>query len=230
LLLDDPSRINTCGNDVHLSGLTLCRGLGHARESLPAQGEVGAVSGAAFAIRRDLFKALGGFDEGFFLYMEDTDLSWRARLAGYRCLYVPSSLAYHAYSLRFGPWKTYLQERNRYRMLLGNLRWRTIAVLSPALALAEFLSWAFVLLRDRSRFANKVRAYAWLVGHKNELLEKRRKARAIRKVPDRVLIETVTYRLAYEQTGGGLAPRLAHLLLDPLFYVCQRFALAVVRW
>lgn len=42
------------------------------------------VSGAALAIRHDLFAALGGWDENFFLYLEDVDLSWRVRQAGYR--------------------------------------------------------------------------------------------------------------------------------------------------
>ena len=75
LLLSDPERINTCGNDVHISGITLCRGMGLLRQSFSSQEEVSAASGAAFVIRKDVFEALDGFDERFFMYMEDTDLS-----------------------------------------------------------------------------------------------------------------------------------------------------------
>ena len=110
LLLDDPARINTCGCDVHYTGLTLCRGMGMGRSALTDPVDVSAVSGAAFVIRRDLFEALSGFDAAYFLYMEDTDLSWRARLAGYSCLYVPTSFVYHDYSLRFGPKKAFYEE------------------------------------------------------------------------------------------------------------------------
>nr|MDA8219853.1 glycosyltransferase family 2 protein [Dehalococcoidales bacterium] len=79
LLLSDPKVVNTCGSEVHQTGLTLCRGMGEPRDAFPLIEEVDAVSGAAFAMPRYLFWALGGFDPDFFLYMEDTDLSWRAR-------------------------------------------------------------------------------------------------------------------------------------------------------
>jgi GT2 family glycosyltransferase len=126
LLMQSPQYINTCGNDVHISGITLCRGMGQSSEAFSRQEEVGAVSGAAFAIRSELFETLCGFDESFFMYMEDTDLSLRARLLGYRCVCVPDSIVYHRYTLRFGPRKTFYQERNRYLMILKCLRRPTL--------------------------------------------------------------------------------------------------------
>jgi GT2 family glycosyltransferase len=230
LLLADPGRINTCGNDVHYTGLTLCRGMGMDRSAFADLARVGAVSGAAFAMRRDVFEALGGFDETFFMYMEDTDLSWRACLAGYRCIYVPQSIVYHDYSLRFGPRKTFYQERNRYLMLLKNLHWRTLLVLLPALLLAEVVTWGFVLLRDRRRAANKWQAYAWIMRHWSEVMASRRRVRVVRKGSDRDLVACCTHRLDFEQTGDGTVARLAQLLFDPLFSVLHRLALALIWW
>lgn len=230
LLLDDRDRINTCGNEMHYTGLTLCRGLGTNCDTLTRGGEVSAVSGAAFAIRRELFEALHGFDESFFMYMEDTDLSWRARLAGYRCLYVPDSVVYHDYTLRFGPQKTFYQERNRYVMLLKGLQWRTLLLLLPALLLAELVTWGFVIVRERRQWANKARAYAWVWGHWPDILASRRQTQALRRVRDRDLIAQGTYRLAYEQAGRGLVARLAHFGFDPFFFLLQRLALALMGW
>ncbi len=228
LLLGAPEHINTCGNDTHYSGLTLCRGLGKPWDTFTDPAEVGAISGAAFAMHRELYELLGGFDEAFFLYMEDTDLSWRARLLGYKLLYVPDSIVYHDYALRFGPQKTFYQERNRYLMLLKVLRWRTLVGLLPVLLLAEFVTWGFVLLRERNRFQNKLRAYAWVVQHWPQVMESRRQTQALRRVSDRELLANSTHRLTYEQTGDGMAARIAHALLDPLFLMLQRIALAVM--
>jgi len=230
LLLDDPQRINTCGNEMHYTGLTLCRGMGAKRGALAEPADVSAVSGAAFAIRRDLYEALGGFDGSFFLYMEDADLSLRARLAGYRCRYVPAAVVYHEYTLRFGPRKTYYQERNRYLMLLKGMRWPTLLALLPALLLAEIVTWGFVLARDRGRLANKTRAYAWIAAHWDEIMDRRRQTQAFRRVRDRDLIARCTHRLDYGQTGAGMLARLAQAVFDPLFFVCQRSALALIWW
>lgn len=51
--------------------------------------EVGWVSGSCFAIRKDLFTEVNGFDEAYLMYMEDVDLAYRLSKAGYRNLYIP---------------------------------------------------------------------------------------------------------------------------------------------
>jgi hypothetical protein len=53
------------------------------------------VIGAFYLIRRDAFERLGGFDERFFVYLEDLDLSMRVGDAGGRCLFVAEAIAYH---------------------------------------------------------------------------------------------------------------------------------------
>jgi GT2 family glycosyltransferase len=64
------------------------------------EGQVFGCSGAAFAVRRKALDSVviaGEYlDETFFMYKEDVDLSWRLRLAGWECWYVPRAIAYHA--------------------------------------------------------------------------------------------------------------------------------------
>jgi GT2 family glycosyltransferase len=87
--------------------------------------------GGAALIRLDLFRESHGFDESFFAFFEDTDLSWRLRIMGYRIVYVPDAKIAHYSS---GTWsddaeKTYLCKRNLFRSILKNcsrevlLRW-----------------------------------------------------------------------------------------------------------
>lgn len=58
--------------------------------------EVDHVIGAFFMVRRALFDSLGGFDERFFVYLEDLDFSCRARQAGWRSVYLADAQAFHA--------------------------------------------------------------------------------------------------------------------------------------
>lgn len=52
-------------------------------------------SGVPMAVRKDIFTELGGFDEDFFMYFEDIDLSWRMWLYGYKVVLSPKSVVYH---------------------------------------------------------------------------------------------------------------------------------------
>lgn len=72
---------------------------GERRQPSPGPGdvaEVGQPSGACFVVRRELWEAMGGFDEGFFLWYEDVDLARRLRDAGYRNLVAGSARVGHA--------------------------------------------------------------------------------------------------------------------------------------
>ena len=230
LLMSRPEHINTCGNVVHYAGFGMCRGMGQPRDRLSDEVEVAAVSGAAFAIRRELFEQMKGFDEDFFIYMEETDLSLRCRLAGWKIVYTPRSVVYHDYVMRFGPKKTLYQERNRYWMLLKNLRWPTLAALVPSLALAECVSWGFVATRDRRNWKNKLIAYRSVVDSWGDLMRKRRETQGLRRVSDRELLKHTESSLEYEQASRGIAALAAHVVFDPLFFVLRQATLAVVRW
>jgi GT2 family glycosyltransferase len=67
----------------------------HVRRLPKATSEVEWITGACFLIRRDVFETVQGFDEAYFMYVEDMDLCYRLRQAGYTNLYVPEAVAYH---------------------------------------------------------------------------------------------------------------------------------------
>jgi GT2 family glycosyltransferase len=52
-------------------------------------------SGCVLLVTRALYETIGGFDENFFMYCEDVDLSWRAHAAGFRTLIAPGALVHH---------------------------------------------------------------------------------------------------------------------------------------
>lgn len=86
--------------------------------------EIFWASGAAFAIRKQLFLESGGFDEDFEFHMEEIDLCWRCLRRGARILYEPGSLVYHlgGGSLPMGsPRKVFYNYRNSLMMLTKNV-------------------------------------------------------------------------------------------------------------
>jgi GT2 family glycosyltransferase len=94
--------VDSAGDGYLHAGGAYKRWHGQARPAGTGVEEVFGACGAAFAIRRRVFDALSGFDEDFFMVYEDVDLSYRARLAGWTCLYVPAAMVKHAGSASLG--------------------------------------------------------------------------------------------------------------------------------
>ncbi|CAN1553675.1 COG1216 Predicted glycosyltransferases [Burkholderiaceae bacterium] len=92
----NPKVLDGAGDAYHISGLVwrMANGEPDVCSSEHNQ-EVFSPCAAAALYRRSAILEVGGFDEDFFCYVEDVDLGFRLRLAGYRCLYVPSSVAQH---------------------------------------------------------------------------------------------------------------------------------------
>jgi N-acetylglucosaminyl-diphospho-decaprenol L-rhamnosyltransferase len=102
VFLDRPEIVDSAGDGYLRAGGAYKRGHGENVEAFLRPGEVFGVCGAAFLIPRELFLHLGGFDEHFFMVYEDVDLSYRARLAGYRCWYAADAVVRHAGSGTLG--------------------------------------------------------------------------------------------------------------------------------
>ncbi len=106
-LIDDDGRVQRACCRVPTGSRMIARALGIDRLA-PSTGYVMSdwshdetrvvdhVIGAFYLIRRDAFERLGGFDERFFVYLEDLDLSMRVRQAGGKCLYAADARAHHA--------------------------------------------------------------------------------------------------------------------------------------
>ena len=92
----DPSMLDGAGDAYHVSGQFWRKGHGLPVSAVPEnEREIFSPCAAAALYRRSALREVGGFDEDYFCYVEDVDLGFRLRLAGYRCLYVPKSVAHH---------------------------------------------------------------------------------------------------------------------------------------
>lgn len=200
---DDRDRVNTCGNEVHVSGFGFCRGLDRPAREYDQSCRVTSVSGCAFAMHRDVFEVIGGLDDDFFLYVEETDLSLRAALAGYEIWYAADSIVYHKYELRMQPGKFFLLERNRNLTLLKNLRPRTVMMLLPALLPVEMLMWVYAAMHGPAYLGAKVRAHRWFFQNRSMVADKRSRTQALRQVEDATILRLLNPRLPLEQVLGG---------------------------
>lgn len=113
--------------------------------------EVCFPSGCAGLYKKEMLDEIGLFDEDFRFFVEDSDLGFRARLGGWKCIYVPKAKLYHMYSATAGsysPNKAFLVERNRLWLAIKNFR-LPILLLNPLFTLKRYLYQIYGVLTKR---------------------------------------------------------------------------------
>ena len=125
------------------------------------------VMGAFFLVRKALFARLGGFDERFFVYLEDLDFSLRAKQAGFDSHYLADAQMYH----KGGGATSQIRARSLYYALSSRIlycykhfhRWTATALTLGTLFVEPFARIAFAAVRgSRSQVMQTIRAYAMI--------------------------------------------------------------------
>lgn len=148
-----------CGGYMDKYGFPFCRGriLDVTEEDHGQYDNVTDVSwcsGAAFFIRRDIYRKAGGLDERFFAHMEEIDLCWRIRNMGHRLSVNPASVVYHlgGGSLPMNhPKKLYLNYRNNLLMLYKNLTRKECHRILLARKFFDFAALMLFILKGEPR-------------------------------------------------------------------------------
>jgi GT2 family glycosyltransferase len=191
-----PHLIQSAGIALNRAGIAWDRCVGEADRTppnAPPEEVFGASAGAAL-YRRAMLDEIGLFDERFGSYLEDVDLAWRARLAGWRCLYVPAAVVRHAHSATGGegsPFKNFHLGRNKLWCITKNYPWPQLLWNLPVIVLYDLgsLPYTVILKRDPSPLAGRLAALRGL----GPMLEERRRMQRMR-------------RISWQEFAGLLAP------------------------
>ena len=139
LLFDDRTRLHTAGDMLGVDGIPRNRGVWETdRGQYDAAVEVFSGCGGATAYRREVWQALGGFDEDFWMYLEDVDFAFRARLAGWQAVFAPGARVYHHLSASGGDvLSSYYVGRNTIWTIVKNMPRRLLVENLPAMVTAQ---------------------------------------------------------------------------------------------
>ncbi len=171
-------KIDDAGDEYMLPGWTHKCGNGLPAERYNKNREIFSSCAGAALYRKEVFTEIGYFDEQFFAYLEDIDVSYRARIYGYKNIFCSNAVIYHRGSAttgsRYNSTKVFLTARNNIYLIYKNMPCLQVLINSPFLVLGWGIKFLF--------FWQKGLAGDYLQGTAEGL----RGARALEKTPFRL--------------------------------------------
>ena len=222
-LADRPDRLNCAGNLVTVTGISWADHFGTPAERFPDRFDVVGASGAGLAIRRSLWDELGGFNEWYFAYWEDTELSIRAIERGWRVVYEPSAVIVHRYEFSKNTAKFFLLERNRMITAFTCFSKRHLASIAPLLVAMEL--GLLVVAARQGWFREKVRALRWVVAHRSQIGARRREVQAAWTGDESRLLDLLSTSLSPANMDDGRPPQVLERLVAAYWRVARRWVL-----
>jgi len=195
LLFNERQKLHTTGDLLGPDGIAHNRGVWEIDDGqYDAQLAIFSGSGGASAFRKDVWQQLGGFDEEFWMYMEDVDFGFRAQLAGWQAVFAPAARVYHHLSATGGGvTASYYVGRNTIWTIAKNMPTALLLRNLPKIVLAQ-LEITVDALRNIQGAAAQARLrgqVAGLLGLPNQL-RKRHLIQDRRQLDDETLAQRLT--------------------------------------
>jgi GT2 family glycosyltransferase len=134
---NERDKIDDAGDEYTILGWALKRGDGAPAEKYNEDKEVFSCCAGAAIYRRETFNVIGAFDENFFAYLEDVDISYRAKIYGYKNIYCSNAIVYHIGSAtsgsKYNRFKIRIASRNNIYVLYKNMPFMQIILNLPFL-------------------------------------------------------------------------------------------------
>ncbi len=250
LLGHDKKRVNSIGNRYHFLGFGYAGGFGWTKDQalqffaeeqkINPDLEVPYLSGAAVLVRVSYAQQIGLFDTPFYMYHEDVDATFNARIHGYKTVVEPTSIVYHYYEFSRSIKKFYWMERNRIMTLLTYYKLPTLLLIKGPFVCVEAVS---LLLAFKSGWwKEKLRAWAFFTKPSTWqwVAVRRAKAQRERIITDRAFLKTAVGEILFQETPqtdatksdiindvrGSLVSRVGNPILKTIWKVTYW----LIRW
>ena len=195
LCLNEPNKINSAGGIITFIGVGYDLGFfDNNSEHYNIRGSRGYLCGAVTIVRRDEFLSFGGFDEDYFIYLDDTDICWRYWLYGKRVEYIPDSVIYHKCAVMSGifintPLKVFYGTRNPLFNIIKNYAIHNILLALFFLFHYHLFKILYFLIKlDLGAALSMIKAYCSFFKYLPKTVVKRKEIQSNRKVKDSYLL------------------------------------------
>lgn len=194
-------QINTTGSYLNFLGFSYCNNY-RKDQGTVEESDIPLGSGAAVLIPTKILKKTGPLDENFFMYHEDVDWFYRARLLGFNIRLIPNSLAWHKYSFSKNKSKMFYADRNRLLFLYKNFSAKYLILTLPMAIINEILLAIYSL--TSGWFWQKIKTYFSVLSLLKSSSIQRRKNLPYIKKQERKLKQFIGAQISFSEIKNPL--------------------------
>lgn len=209
--------INSLGNIFHYLGFGFTDGYQHKLsdyKNLENREIKGYSSGCSFITSQAVIDKIGAYDEEYYMYHDDLEMSWRAKLAGYKIILAPKSKIYHKYEFARSVRMLYYMERNRFLAIYSYYRYPTLILISPALIFMELGMWFYALIKGWLKTKISVEFYFMKGSTWRHIFKVRKQVKKLRQVKDRDLLKSFVGKVEFQEIENPLLKYIANPIIN----------------
>ncbi|MFH0988054.1 MAG: hypothetical protein V1763_01645, partial [Parcubacteria group bacterium] len=183
-------------------------------------------SGNSMIIKREVFEKIGHSDEEYYMYHDDVEFGWRAKLAGYKFVLAPKSIIYHKYEFTRSVRMLYYMERNRYIAIFSFYKLPTIILLIPAIIATDIAMILFSIASRWFKTKMRVNGYFFKPSAWRHIVKVRREIKKWRVLKDKDAIKHFSGQVLFQEIDNPVLRYIG----NPLMNLYWRFAKRIILW
>ena len=220
-------KINSLGNIMHYLGFGFTSAYNEVDEGNERDIEIkGYASGCSFIIKKELIDKIGAYDEEYYMYHDDVEVSWKVKLAGYKIFLAAKSVVYHKYEFSRSVRMLYYMERNRYLAMFHFYKPLTLVLLMPAIVAMDLGMWLFSLLNGWTKTKFEILKYFLSLKNWQKILKKRKEISKLRIKSDKDIIDSFEGRVLFQEVANPVLNYIA----NPIFNLYWKVVKNIIIW
>ena len=221
---ENKAKINSIGNKLNFLGLGYSQGDGMEGYEISGLPEIkGYASGCSFITKKEVIEKIGGYNEEYFMYHDDIEISTKTILAGYKIVLAPKSVVYHKYEFGRNDNAFYHMERNRYIFIFSFYSPKTIILIMPAMIAMDIGILFFSIVNGW--FKKKIKVYKYFLCYNNwkKIIESRSEIQKIRIINDKKLTKNFVGKILFQEINNPILKHIANPLFNFYWKVARKF-------
>lgn len=223
---DRDEKINSLGNIQHFLGFGFTNGYNQKDRDIDDLREIkGYASGCSFIISKEVLNRIGEYDEEYWMYHDDLEMGWRARLAGFKVYLAPQSVVYHKYEFGRSIKMLYYMERNRYLSIFHYYKLGTLLLILSALLVMEVGMIAYSIPGKWFKTKMRVNFYFLKPSTWAKIIKKRKEISKIRKIEDREVARSFSGKVLFQEIDNSVLKYIANPVLNLYWVIIKKIIL-----